>query len=174
MFNQYSYKKKFTALLVVFFMLCIASYKRSFHTLALVIAENRDLSKTTADMKMKSKNVKNLSDEIANLDKAIGKDGVAKEIVQQGIVAFVSENHPGVSINDLQPIHIFSDSNYNIITNQLDITGRANQLVDISYDFEKRFGLSKITSLNFYTTKKNNKTESLHLKIIFQNYESNK
>lgn len=173
MFEKYSYKQKCTALLVVFIMLSVTAYKRSFSNLFEVIGEYKTLSAKAADIHSKSGNANVLRREIALLDKEIGKDGVTKQMVQQGIVGFATEKHSGVSINDLQPIHLFSDGNYNIITNQLDVTGKLDPLLRMGYDFEKDFSLSRPVSMNFYTSKKNNKTEDLHLKIIFQNYESN-
>ena len=174
MFEQYSYKKKFMALLVVFALLLVTAYKRSFSMLQATLIQYDELSSKVSEMNKKNNNVEGLSKDIDYLDKVIGKEGVAKEAVQQGIIGFVSEKHPEVSVSDLQPIHMFSDENYNIITNQLDVTGKAGQLLQLSYDFEKAFGLSRMVSMNFYTTSKNNKTENLHLKMIFQNYENNK
>ena len=174
MFEKYSYKQKCTALLLLFVLLSATAYKRSFSTLFEVMAEYRNLSSKAKDISQKTKDTSKLTKEIQWLDKAIGKEGVTKEMVQQGIVAFASEKHPEVSINDLQPIHLFSDENYNIITNQLDLTGKAGQLLALSYDFEKQFLLSRPVSMNYYTTKKNNRSEVLHLKIIFQNYENTK
>jgi Tfp pilus assembly protein PilO len=174
MFENYSYKQKFHALIVLFFMLSIAAYKRSFHTLLDVVTEYQIVSKKADDINKKSKNTDALNKDIAYLDKIMGKEGISKEMVQQGIVSFASDNSRGISINDLKPIHDFSEDNYHIITNQLDVTGNTNQLLKLTYDFEKKFNLSRIVSMNFYTTKKNNKSEVLHLKMIFQNYENNK
>lgn len=174
MFENYSYKQKFYALLGLFFILSITAYKRSFHTLFDVVKEYRTLSKKTDDINKKAKNTNGLIKDIAYLDKIIGKEDITKEMVQQGIVSFASENSPEISINDLKPIHDFREDNYHIITNQLDITGDCNQLLNLAYNFEKQFNLSRIVSMNFYTIKKNNKSEVLHLKMIFQNYENNK
>lgn len=173
MFEKYSYKNKFTALLVVFVMLVITAYKRSFHTLFQVMKEHKTLSEKTNDINKKANNSEKLHREINYLDRVIGKDGITKEMVQQGIISFASTEAPTVSINDLQPTHVFSDENYRIISNQLDITGNCNQLLTLGYAFEKRFDYSRIVSMNFYTTKKNNTSEVLHLKMIFQNYENN-
>lgn len=173
MFEKYSYKQKCTALLIVFLMLSITAYKRSFSTLFEVIKEHRVLSKLTEGFDKKSKNADRLIKDIAILDKTIGKEGIGKEKVQQNIVSFISEKYPQISINDLQPIHIFLDESYVIITNQLDVTGNINQLLKLGYSFEKEFLFSRIVNMNFYTTK-NNKSEVLHLKMIFQNYENNK
>lgn len=174
MFEKYSYKKKFTVLIVVFFMLLITAYKRSFHTLFEVITEYKTLSEKTNAINKKANNTDKLSKEISYLDRVIGKEGITKEIVQQGIINFASTEDPKVSINDLQSSHVFSDENFRIVSNQLDVTGNCNQLLALGYGFEKKFDYSRIVSMNFYTIKKNNTSEVLHLKMIFQNYENNK
>ncbi|MCV9932939.1 hypothetical protein OIU80_11670 [Flavobacterium sp. LS1R47] len=174
MFEKYSYKQKIHALIVLFFMLSIVAYKRSFHNLFEVITTYKTTSKKADDINTKTKNIDSLIKDVAYLDKIIGKEGITKEIVQLGIVSFASKNAPEVSISDLQPIHDYPEDDYHIITNQLDITGNADQLLKLAYDFEKKFNLSRIVSMNFYITKKNNKSEVLHLKMIFQNYENNK
>lgn len=174
MFEKYSYKTKCTALIVISLMLSVTAYKRSFHTLFQVISEYKVLSRKVDDINKKANNTEGLIKDIAYLDKIIGKEGITKEMVQQGIVSFASVKHPQVSINDLQPIHVYPDDNYNVITNQLDVTGNTNQLLQLGYDFEKKFNFSRMVSMNFYTIKKNNKSEVLHLKMIFQNYENNK
>ena len=53
MFENYSYKKKFTVLIAVFFMLSITAYKRSFHALFQVINEYRALSEKVDDINKK-------------------------------------------------------------------------------------------------------------------------
>ena len=174
MFENYSYKQKFYALIIIFCMLSVAAYKRSFHTLFEVVSEYRTLSKKAEDINKKSKNTGTLKNDVEYLNKIIGKEGITKEMVQQGIISFASTNSSGISINDLKPIHDFPEDNYHIITNQLDVTGNANQLLELAYSFEKNFNYSRMVSQNFYTIKKNNKSEVLHLKMIFQNYENTK
>ncbi|MCD0464714.1 hypothetical protein [Flavobacterium sp. ENC] len=174
MFEKYSYKKKFTALVLIFVMLLITAYKRSFHTLFQVINEYRTLAEKTNQINKKANNTEGLTKEINYLDRVIGKEGITKEMVQQGIISFASTENPKVSINDLQPTHVFSDENYRIISNQLDVTGNCNQLLALGYDFEKKFDFSRMVSMNFYTVKKSNTSEVLHLKMIFQNYENTK
>ncbi|OMQ11324.1 hypothetical protein [[Flexibacter] sp. ATCC 35103] len=174
MFENYSYKQKFYALIGIFFILSLTAYKRSFYPLFDVVKEYQTLSKRAENINKKTQNTNSLAKDIAYLDKIIGKEGVAKEIVQQGIISFASKNSPEVSINNLKAIHDFPEDNYHIITNQLDVTGNSNQLLNLAYSFEQKFNLSQIVSMNFYITKNNNKSETLHLKMIFQNYENNK
>lgn len=174
MFNQYTFKQKFTALLVLFVLLGITAYKRSFSQLIQTYKEHQQLSEKMNDFNSKSGKMDALVKDVALMDRVIGKAGASKEVIQQEIMRFASEKHPQVSISELQPIHVFSDDDYQIVTNQLDVTGNANQLIKLAYDFEKEFTFSRIVSMQYYTTKKNNKTEVLHLKMIFQNYENNK
>ncbi|MCF6133370.1 hypothetical protein [Flavobacterium wongokense] len=174
MFNQYSYKLKFKFLIVFFIILSVAAYKRSFSNLILLYKENSTLREKKGVMKNQAPNVNALTVQVAGLDKLIGKEGVEKEKIQQEIIAFLVKNSSGVSINDLQPIHNFTYDDYQVYTYQIDLTGSYNELLDITYKFERQFEYSKIISLAFYTDKKNSKTEILHLKLIFQNYESNK
>lgn len=171
MFDNYSYKIKFKALLVIFCMLCITSYKRSFSTLKEVIYENRELTSKHEKLYNESGDLVALKSEIASIDKVIGKEGINKEKIQQDILAFTS--HYNVSVYNLRSIHEFVDLSHKIYTNEIDITGSLNQLLKLSYDFEKAIDYSRLVSVNFYTLKKDNKADVLHLKMIFQNYENN-
>ncbi|WP_162128573.1 hypothetical protein [Flavobacterium phycosphaerae] len=125
-------------------------------------------------MNNQTSNIRVLSNQVAGLDKLIGKEGVEKEKIQQEIIDFLVKNGSEISINNLQPIHNFVYDDYQVYTYEIDLTGSYNQLLDLTYKFEKQFDYSKIISLAFYTDKKNTKKEMLHLKLIFQNYESNK
>lgn len=173
MFEQYSYKQKCIALIVLFCLLSATAWKRSFGPLYQLIVENRNLAAENRNVNKKTGSFAELTADNQKLDRIIGKEGVSKEKIQQEIVNFVEQNSDA-SINELQPVHTFSDANFRIVTNQLDITGNANSLLRLGYDFEKNFRYSRVVSLNFYTTQKNNDTKQLHLKIIFQNYENNK
>lgn len=174
MFEKYSYKVKFKALLVIFCMLSFTAYKRSFGSLVSVVKENKELNEKTNSLKDTSKDVNLLTSQLASIDKIIGKTGVNKEKIQQDIVGFISKNYGSVSIFDLKSIHEFSDESYKVFTNEIDVTGSLSQLLPLAYDFEKKFNYSRLVSMNFYTTKKNNENDILHLKLIFQNYENNK
>lgn len=174
MFNQYTYKTKFKFLIIFFIMLSIAAYKRSFGNLLSLYSENRTLKEKKELISNQKPDIVALNNQIQNLDKLIGKEGIEKEKVQQEIINFLVKKSPEISIYDLQPIHDFIQDDYHVFTFQLDLIGNYNQLIQLAYDFEKQFEYSKIISLRFYTDKKNNKTEVLHLKLIFQNYENNK
>lgn len=172
MFDKYSYKIKFKALLVITCLLFLTAYKRSYSTLINVIQENRQLAQKENTLKKGSKDLSILTSEIENIDKIIGKESVNKEKIQHDIISFIAKHK--ASISDMKPIHEFNDENHKIYTNEIDITGNLNQLMNLSYDFEKNFNYSRLISTSFYTSKKDNKSNILHLKMIFQNYENHK
>lgn len=174
MFNQYTYKTKFKFLMVFFVILSITAYKRSFNNLLLLYRENSTLREKKALMNNQTPNIKALQQEVASLDNMIGKPGVEKEKTQQKLIDFMVKNSSEVAISDLQTIHDFIYDDYQVYTYQIDLIGSYNQLVNLTYKFEKQFNYSKIISLTFYTEKKDTKKETLHLKLIFQNYESTK
>ena len=173
MFQNYTYKKKFAALILVFCMLSVAAYKRSFVNLIEVYTENVNLEELSGSIKNKTNNIDELRIRVTQYDKFLGNQNVSNDVIQQEIIAF-STSHKGISIHELETTHVFEKENYRILTNQLDVIGNANELLKLTYDFETKFSFSRVISMNFYVKKKNNSSEELHLKIIFQNYESNK
>jgi len=172
MFNQYSYKVKFKVLIVLFFMLSIAAYRRSFSSLIDAVKENRILKNKVESFSKKANSIGHLKSEINSLDRMIGREGVNKEKTQQELVNFLLENSNNVSIHNMQPIHEYTENNYKVYSYVIDLTGGITNLLNVAYNFEKNFEYSKIVSTKYYTEKKNNKFETLHLKIIFQKYEN--
>ena len=173
MFEKYSYKVKFRALLVVFCMLAATAYRRSFKNLWDLMAENKTLSEKEANVTGNIGDIDKLTAEIAVIDKVIGKNGPGKEGIQQEILGFVAD-HPSASLYNLEPIHSYTDEAYTVYTYSVDITGHINDLLAMGYDFEKSITHSRVVSMEFYTSKKEAKAGTLHLKLIFQNYENNK
>lgn len=173
MFEQYTYKQKTLALLIIFVMLGITAYKRSFKNLIAVYSENKELAKLSEEIKRKSVSLEKLSKEIAQYDNYLGTQNIASDIVQQEIVNFAT-HHNGISINSMQSIHTFEGDDYKAYTHQLDVTGDLNNLLQLVYDFETTFNFSRVVSTHFYKVKKSNTTEQLHVRILFQNYEMKK
>lgn len=173
MFEQYSYKQKFLALLVISGMLTIAAYKRSFKTLIEVVKDHKELTRKKEELNQKLQSLNSLEQEVNYLDNIIGKEGIEPQEVQKDMVSFISRAQ-NVSIFDLQPIHTADNNQYLISTNQVDVTGGVNSLLQLSYNFERDFNKSRMVSLHFFKSNKNNKKDVLHLKMIFQNYANNK
>ena len=172
MFNQYTYKQKFQALIVLFIMLGCAAYKRSFSTFFNVYSEHSKLDSKISDFEEKNKDFPKLQNDIYKLDKVLGKENVSKEIIPQEIIKYISSNFQKVSIIKLDPIHDFEDENIRIISNKIVLSGNINDLLELVYSFEKHFVFSRIVSYKFFSIKKNNQAVELQLQILFQNYEN--
>ena len=173
-FEKYSYKNKFTALIVIFAMLSYTAYKRSFSSLINIIKENKELTQNVKKLNDSSKNINKITSNLAAIDKIIGKESIDKETIQQDVISYIALHRGKVSIYSMQPVHEYRDGSHTIYTNRLDVTGNVDQLLSLAYDFEKNFNYSKLVSVKFYTIKKNNNPDVLHLQMIFQNYENNK
>ncbi|MFP9100751.1 hypothetical protein ACLI09_17005 [Flavobacterium sp. RHBU_24] len=174
MFEKYTYKFKLKALALIFVLLLAAAYKRSFSQLIDLVKENNALTEKKKELDKSENNIKKLQYTLDKIDRIIGKETVDKEKIQQDIISFTVNKKLGISIFDMRSIHQFNDENYTIYTNQFELTGSFNDLLRLSYDFEKKFLLSRVSSMHFYTIKKSNNPTVLHLKMIFQNYENNK
>lgn len=154
-------------------MLSYTAYKRSFSTLISVMHENKELKEKAEVLGEKSQNIEALKADIDGLNKALGKEVKDKEKVQQDIIGLVPQYAKNASITDLRPIHEYNDENHNIYTNRLDVTGSLDDLLELSYNFERKYEFSRMVSMNLYTVKRNNNPDALHLKMIFQHYENN-
>ena len=58
MFESYSYKKKFIALILIFCMLSVAAYRRSFKSLIEAYKENKELKELSNSIKSKTDNAR--------------------------------------------------------------------------------------------------------------------
>ena len=171
MFEKYTYKQKFIALIVVFFMLGYNAYKYSFSRLVDTYQVYSELYKDYNDFDNRSKTYTLMESQSKMYDRIIGRVDLPKEVVQQRLVGF-SSKFPSIKINYLDPVHTYKDSLFVVNTNQLDLVGGLNDLLEINYKFETAFKHSNIASMSFYKSKKASNKETLHLKIYFQNYEN--
>jgi hypothetical protein len=172
MFNQYSFKQKFIALIVLFFILCITAYKRSFSLFIQLYNEHVVLTEKMEKVNSESKNLSVLESEIEKLDSYIGKQNIDKDKIQDEILNFISVKYQNIRIVKLNPIHVFENDKIGYLSNEIEVSGEVNDLLKLSLDLEKQFDYSKIRSLKYFTVIKNNTVTGLHLKILFQSYEN--
>ncbi len=174
MFNEFSYKKKFFAVIALFCVLGITAYKRSFKS-AIEAVSYYSESKSSIE---KNSNVEQelflLKNEVQTLDNIIGKKVKNPELVQNQILNFLSKQTQQIKLSKINPVHISKDRYFTIYSNVITIEGGFNNLLNTVYTFEKDFEYARIANLKFYVTK-NPRTakKELYNNIIFQNYERN-
>jgi hypothetical protein len=153
----------------------MASYKKTFkHTLSAG-KELGFVKEKLLNNENSLQDLNNLKNEISNLDKTIGGQTSNPELVQQKLLDFISKSNYNVNIVSIEDVHLFSDNEFLIYSNQIELEGTYNNLVSILYEIEKHFKNSRVVSTQLYS-KKNYRTNSknLYLKIILQNYENTK
>lgn len=172
MFKGISYKKKFYAVIVLFIVLSIAAYKRSFkgaiEAVTFYIESKNNIDENiNIDSKIVKLNIKNQS-----LDNIIGKKIRNPEAVQNEVLNFLSQKEEDFLLSKIENIHISSDNYFTIYSNIVTIEGSFNDLLKVIYSFEEGFEFARIASLKIYVLKnRRNSKNKLYTTIIFQNYE---
>jgi len=83
-----------------------------------------------------------------------------------------SQQKKNTELVKLEEIHKASDEYFNIYTNRLILTGAYGDLLNTTYNYEKKFEFSRVVSLRFYVEKEaRTRKTRLFEQIIFQNYE---
>ncbi len=173
MFEKYSYKQKSYFLILFIVLLIATATKRSFYPLFCLVSENRNLKKEQANIAHGGKKLKSLIKEINVMETLIGKKINDTLSVQKSILDFVISKHQKLSIANLGQEHIWVNENFKIKTNQIELVGSLNELLNVVFECEKQFQYSRIVSSCFFLKKENDKKKILSLKIVFQNYEKN-
>ncbi|MEO1032271.1 MAG: hypothetical protein AAFX55_12740 [Bacteroidota bacterium] len=174
MFKNVPYKKKFLFIILGFVVLLLAAYKKNFKSIFEIRSQLSHIDKKLNTVDGSYQQIFFLKNEIAQLNDLIGGQTKDPELVQELILDFVTNTNLDINIHDIEDTHVFSDDEFTIYTNVLQIEGDYNTLLKLLYTIEKDFLASKVVSSEFYT-EKNYRTTSkkLFLKLILQNYEKN-
>lgn len=175
MFKNLTYRQKFYAIIGGGIILFLASYKKTYkHT--LVAKKELSLVKEKLSNNESSLNeLYYLKNEIASLEKAIGGQTKKPEHVQQELLDFISKNEFNVNIVSIEDVHLFSDNDFLIYSNQVELEGDYKSLIETLHKIETKFKNSRVVSTEMYSINNyRTKTKTLYLKIILQNYEKAK
>lgn len=175
MFKNLTYKQKFYISILGFVLLSMAAYKKTFKHI-IVAKDELNLVEEKLLTSNNSYNLINiLKNEVTNLDFMIGGQSEHPELVQKKLLDFISESEFDVDIVAIEDVHHSVDNGFKIFSNQLELEGTYESLVQILYDCEKNFMDSRIVSAQLYSKKNyRTNTKNLFLKLIFQNYEKAK
>ena len=102
MFESYSYKKKFIALILIFCMLSVAAYRRSFKSLIEAYKENKELKELSNSIKSKTDNIDGLRNKVYQYDKFLGNQNVSNDVIQQEIISFSTDLKEHIKILNLE------------------------------------------------------------------------
>ncbi len=172
MFEQFSHKKKFYALLVLSVLLALTAYKRSFKGALQAVGFYNESKKNISANKNADQELFLLHGEIALLDNVIGKKVQDPKMVQNQILDFLSNQDADISISKIEGLHISQDDFFTIYSNRITLKGSFTSLQKTIYAFEKDFNYARIANSRFYTARNpRSRKKELFNDIIFQNYE---
>ena len=175
MFNNLTYKQKCLAIIIGFVVLLLAAYKKTIRQAIAAKKQLNHVEQQLLNVDNSYNTLYSLKNEVKVLDNIIGGGNLNPELVQQSILDFITNKNVATNIVKIEDVHTFSDNDFKVYTNQIEVEGRFNTLVELLYTIEKEFKGSRITSSSIYS-KKNYRTNrtKLYLKLILQNYEKNK
>ncbi|WP_435578731.1 hypothetical protein [Gilvibacter sp.] len=172
MLDKYSYKQKFTALVVLAVLMIALAYKRSFGTaIASGSAYFSDKAKLENSALIQSQR-QALLQRNADLDAQIGHQQMDAVLVQNALVDFMATQPGSTELTTVAPMHTYSDDYFTRHSNNIIINGSFNELIRTIYAYESEFSLSQIRHISMYR-KKNFKTRKheLFTALLFQHYQ---
>lgn len=171
LFPQYSYRKKKLAAVMLFVVLGIAAYKRSYSVTIDLINLNSEL-KIKRDEAEKSKDqLMKKQKEILIVNQIIGKENIPNEIVQQAFLSFVDSTGTGVQVERMEEVYRYDHPDFIINTNEITIKGNYSSSLKFIYSLEKNFNYARLVSLRYFTKHNREKnTDELFVTLLLQNF----
>ena len=171
-FDQYSYKQKNYALVIVSVLLIAASYKRAFKTTIETRAYRKELVDKIETSKHAIVDIRKTQREIAYLNKLLGKEDITIEKVQQGFLNFVQTNSTSISVHQVDEVLTFQHPDFSINTHRIVLKGNFIPTLKFIYELETKFDLAKLVNVNFEFKKySSEEKEQLYTTLLMQNYE---
>lgn len=171
-FDQYSYKQKNYALMILTVLLVAASYKRAFKTTLETKAYRTELEGKIAYSKNAINEIKIKQLEIAQLNKLLGKENITIEKVQQGFLNFLQRKSTGIIVYQVDEVLNYQHPDFSINTHRITLKGGFLNTLKFIYELEHHFDLAKLINVSFEYKKYNSEeNEQLYTTLLMQNYE---
>ena len=171
-FDQYSYKQKNYALLILGVLLAAVSYKRAFKVTIETLAAKKELEDKIEKARFAVRDIRDTQKEIAFLNKLLGKENVTIEKVQQSFLDFIDKNSKDLIVYQVDEVLTFKHPDFSINTHRVILKGKFIPTLQFLYQLEKEFDLAKLVNVNFEYKKFNSEEkEQLYTTILLQNYE---
>ena len=108
---------------------------------------------------------------VSVLDKTIGESNLKPDRIQQEIFNSISSNNHNVIVESIEETHVYKTIDFSILSNEVILQGRFNDLTETIYDLETNFKFARLINVEFYKRKQiSTKTTKLYAKILFQHY----
>ncbi|PTX64085.1 hypothetical protein C8N46_101695 [Kordia periserrulae] len=170
MLDKLSHKRRFFLVVIVFVLLALAVYKKTYQPIFALQNELNASNQLIAEDVSPFVKIEQLQSELAALDKIVGKSE-DNAFIQQKILDFITKKGLDVSVVNIADSHIYKGNAFTVYTNSVILKGDYPSLLQTIYTIEKECKASKIVSAKFYSKKNysTNKTAE-YAELYFQNY----
>lgn len=173
MFDKITYRQKNYGLLIVFILLAMVSYKRSFVLTLNISSEisNQEIQKK--DILNSSNRLKVLSSDISRINASLGKTDQTSDKVRQELLKEISamQKDLTVRIETFENPHLFSSMDYKILSHEVLLEGDYRSLVKCINMLENKFIYARIINAKIFKTKSYGDLKSkIYAKLLFQHY----
>ncbi len=174
-FDQYSFKQKNYALLILTVLLIAASYKRAFKTTLDTLAYKQELTEKIAISQNAVNEIRITQAQIAHFNKLLGKENITIEKVQQGFLNFLAKDKTNLIVYQVDEVLTYKHPDFSINTHKIILKGNFLETLRFIYNLERKFDLAKLINVSFEYKKYNSEeNEELYTTLLLQNYERGK
>jgi len=174
MFNSMTYQKKNKVLIIAFSLLLMIAYQLSISTTLDFREKYYDAIQASEAAANAPQNIKQLETELKKLERIIGESKNNKDDIQQNILETLSrycEDHQ-ISLTEFPQVQRRIHENYEQQLNVIVLRGEFIPLLQLINEFERKYELGKITSLQFQSkTDRKTKKKQLYATIYLQNIQ---
>lgn len=174
MFDKYTYKTKLIALGVVFILLLLASYKRSFSLSFGLQDEISRLDKQLELAQNANYEINQLRLELNQLNQTIGQENLNSDLVQQKILDEVSDysENENIRIHGISETHQYATNDFDVFSNETIVEGDFISILKLINQFENNVEFSRIASCALYSEKDfKTKKIQLYAKLYLQHFK---
>lgn len=174
MFEKYSYRTKLIALGIIFVLLLIVAYKRSFSLTLSSIQEIERLDLQLQNAEKAGFEINQLKLEINKINKVIGKENLSADQVQQLLLDRITDfsDQENIKLHGIEETHYFNTKDFEIYSSQMVVEGDFVSVLKLLYDLEKNVDYARVASTEFFVEENyRGKKKQLYAKILVQNFK---
>jgi len=172
-FDKITYKQKNYGLLIVFLLLAMVSYKRSFLLSINISREIKQQEIQKRGIHKSNDRLNILTSEIRRINGSLGKTDQTSDRVRQELLKEISslQSQLSIRIEFINNPHLFTSIDYKILTHEVLLEGDYRGLITAINNLENQFVHARIINAKIFKTKTHGEIKSkVYAKLLFQHY----
>lgn len=170
-FDQYTYRQKNYALLILSVLLFAVTYKKAILVTLETKKYRNELEQKLTRAEGADREIRSEMANLALLDNIIGKENATVDQVQQGFLNFIAKHSKGIRVYEISEVLEFKHPDYTINTHRIVIKGDFLKTLDLIYALEKEFKLARVLNVSCeYKRYSIDSDLDLYTTVLLQNY----